>query len=351
MTQYNGDQVTGIMAIKLSIPGMSGTIRDKEAEGIIANQANSDPEEIRATKKLFGKEFWTEVSTLASQIRTLYYKATNPWDDKGWRVIGAENWTNFKGEFDMLSQKLELAVMKKLPEIAEHKLARQSVLGTLYKESDYPSEDAIQKKWTPTLDIEPIAKPKDLYKDLRFRIAHNEVATIKQECQKRFDGKINGAMDHAWKLAFNTVEHILQRTQAKHEDSSAMFHDSVIENAQQVAEFLPGLNIAGDVRMNDIAKAIKEKLNVPPEDIKKFPIIRQELINNAKSILSEIDSYMKGPDHASSTTNQPSAPNTINSVGRSNQDSGTQNSQSQANDHSKGSFLGYLHSHDAVEAA
>lgn len=286
---YQGQVIKGIMAVKLSLPTIGRSKRDKTAEDTIASAKGIQADCLRVSKQIFGKDFWVSAQALTSQIRALYYKHTSPWDDKGWRIIAAENWTDFRGQYDILVERLELAVFKQLPLLSEHKLFQATQLGDLYNEKDYPSEEEIKLKWTPKLDVQTVAKPQDIGKDLRFRLAAGEISEIKKAASARFDKKVNAAMEYAWKLAFDAVTRVIDRLEAKNATPSAMLHETVISDALYIAKVLPGLNITRDPRMNDVATSINTKLNYDIEDLRKQPLTRNIALKHAQEIQAQID--------------------------------------------------------------
>jgi hypothetical protein len=64
------------------------------------------------------------------------------------------------------------------------------------------------------------------------------------------------AMRNIWARVIETLDHVYERLA----DPERIFRDSLIDNALQLAELLPGFNITGDPRMDLVAQGISSDM-------------------------------------------------------------------------------------------
>jgi hypothetical protein len=292
--------VPGALLVKLTIRGWHSSVRDRDAEKIVVEKTGCDPKKIRCGKKLADREFIAPMASLISQCRAEHYRMTAPWDDRGYRILGAANYTGYRASMDGYKQRIQAALYEQLKHYHEQRIKEKVSLGTLFKEEDYPTREALEAQYSFDLDVTPLPDGKDI----RLNIRKDELDRVRKEYAARTREKLESAMNDTWNRVYTAVSHLVARLEAKDQDRSSPFYESVVENLAVLAGLLPGLNVTDDTDMTRLTREIQDKLvKYDAEALKGSPLLRREVKESAQRILSDLD-HRNGGSHGERAVDQ-----------------------------------------------
>lgn len=194
-------------------------------------------------------------------IRTNYYKRSLGWGQEGVRIIKSCGYLDFVKEFGQ--EKLEFQQLVSAF-VAEYPNARQmakQLLGPMYKDEDYPDELTIHHRFNIDIGFMPVP----IADDWRVELADDEISDLQQQIEARVIESQGTAMKEAWQRIVDVVNKAHERLA----DPDNIFRDSLVDNARELCDILPSLNIADDADMERIRSQLQGSLcNTTPEQLR-----------------------------------------------------------------------------------
>jgi hypothetical protein len=199
-----------------------------------------------------------------------------PWSDEGYRLLPAHFYFELSArmrEFEQSFSKQVDDFLDFYPSYIEH--VRPELNG-LFREEDYPSADALRKKFGLKLEVLPIPSGED------FRV------TMSAEEQTRVARKIDA--EELWSRLKSVVSHMADRLN----EPESRFHASLVTNVFDLVDLLPQLNVGQDQELNRFAAEIRNRLcSYPAQELKKNDILRVATASDATALLDEMDAVMR----------------------------------------------------------
>ena len=240
----------------LSISEWSAKAPDKN----IARKAETDNDAVAGTvtarKKLLPNcPEHDAVLKFNNALRMWHYEQTLPWDDAGGRVLPAGNVLHY---MDTLRERIiegEALVDAFVAVYPSYYEKARFDLGALFDEAVYPSPSFIRSKFSYRYSVEPIADLSQL-KAFGNVFSDEDIEAAKQAEQAR----VAQAMDDVWARIHKQVSNAVLRLSTPIGEKGSVFQESLVTNAQELADLLPRLNLMGDPKLNDIANELKVTL-------------------------------------------------------------------------------------------
>jgi hypothetical protein len=219
-------------------------------------------------------------------IRQEFYKNTLPWGLEGSRILPTENYLSFMQEFRNHKYKWQTLVDEFCDNYGSAKAQAQQVLGTLYDPNDYPDEHAIRNKFSLDMAVFPVPT-----NDFRVELSDGELASIQQDIEARVQSASQQAMRDVWERLYEKVTHISNKLS----DPSAIFRDSMVENARELCALLPKLNFADDPDLEAMRVDVERKLvSHHPDALRNDPILRADTAKEASAMARKMEIFMQG---------------------------------------------------------
>lgn len=145
--------------------------------------------------------------------------------------------------------------------------AAQTELGSMYDPQDYPPVGDIANRFQMQLTVMPV--PSD---DFRVELGDEELEKIKADVESRVKAAGDKAMEGLWKRLYDRVEKLAERLA----DPEARFQESLLENARELCEILPRLNVADDPNLEQMRCALQATLKNKSADVlRTSPSVRR----------------------------------------------------------------------------
>lgn len=234
----------------------------------------------RFNKLLIDKAALEPIDKVENSARTYHYSVTLPWGDQGQRILPAALFMDYTQSIDQFKREFDQRVRAFLVEYPRLVQEARQRLGTLYDPTDYPDPSEIKDRFEFGVAITPVPSAQD------FRVQLNEgyVEQIKSDILQRQQAAQKEAVKHVW----GRVREVVERIRETCGKDKPRIYDSMMDNARQLVEILPALNLSGDPELNRIADEMKQ-LVVPTDVLRANAHRRQDVAKAADALLAKMN--------------------------------------------------------------
>jgi hypothetical protein len=234
----------------------------------------------RYNKQLIDKAHLATIDTLGNQLRAFHYRLTLPWSDKGARLLPSKLFMQYQEGFASLRDQREKAVedfLRSYPTLVQ---AARTRLNSMFEPSDYPSAEELRRSFGVELEIMPVPSAADF----RLDVINDEMQTgIRNDIVR----KLHERQAQATKDCWARVKEVVGRISEQCSKPKGRIHDSLMENAADLATLLDGLNITNDPGITSIEDDLRA-LIVDPDQLRNSAVTRSGVGRLADSILQRI---------------------------------------------------------------
>ena len=276
------------LLVQLSISQWTARKYDKKVTMDVASAHGADMSVGRYNKSLLPmNDYLDHVHKKSTHIRTKFYNNTLPWGMDGMQILPSANYLTFMTDFRKEANDWKQLVDNFMQAYPQLKLDAQRLLPNgLYKDDDYPTENELRRKFNIDLAVFPVPDG-----DFRTTLAEDEIAGIRADIERRVTEASGAAMNEVWKRLFDKVQNIAEKLA----DPSAIFRDSMIENAREICALLPRLNFADDPNLEALRQEVEGKLaSHHPDALRCDPDLRRDTAAEAKAIMDKMATFMGG---------------------------------------------------------
>ena len=231
----------------------------------------------------------TELQTLqqvTSMVRKDFDKHTLPWSVDGMRILKSDAYMDFSQEVRIWQDVWENARDAFLWAYPGLKRDAAAALGSMYDESDYPTENELRHKFKFAIRFMPIADDRDW----RIDVGDDVKAKLRADIRAQLQEVEQTAMASAWAR----VQDVLEKTVERLANPTAIFRDSLVDNAIDLCALMPSLNISNDPEMEAVRWSIERTLakfagNV--DALRHDPLVRSDTANTMAEVLRKMAGY------------------------------------------------------------
>jgi hypothetical protein len=276
------------LLVNLSIKQWTAKKLDKRASVEIAKIHGADSRAGRYNKSLLPTcTSLAAVHQETTVIRTEFYHNTLPWGIEGTFILPSANYLPFMTEYRGKKGTWEHLTMTFFGEYEQGVLDAERLLGSLFKASDYPSQDEMELKFSMDLSILPVPSAGDF----RVELADDEVEHITAEIEQSVADSSAAAVKDIWQRLFDKVSWLHGRLA----DPKTTFHDETYQDAKDLVGMLARLNFTDDPELETLRSEAEQKLfNVHPQSLRNDPILRTDTAAEAKAIADKMAVFMGG---------------------------------------------------------
>ena len=275
------------MLVHLNVSQWSARKIDKKAAQQIATVNNSASTSGAYYKSLVEGDTLNDIKTLVTQARAAHYRRTLPWSDSGPRVLSNLGYMDYIQEMAEFGNKFDVLVDAFLREYPLLRQEARRLLGSLFNEDDYPDLQAVAAKF----DFRTNVMPLPIGDDFRCDLGSEEVERIRAE----ITASTNDAMGHAVAEAYDRVTKVVEAFMDRLANPDTIFRDSLVDNARDLAEVLPALNITGDPQLAELCETLRAKLCAhDAETLRHNKTTRRETYEAAMDIHKDLLNFFGG---------------------------------------------------------
>jgi hypothetical protein len=264
------------MLASLNISQWSARKHDKSVT-MEVDKAHNAKDGGRYNKLLIDKTALDPADKVASAARQHHYKVTLPWGDNGDRLLPASLFMDYTQTMRQFKTEFESRVSDLVRQYPTLVQAARNRLGTMYDPNDYPSNIRDRFEFATSFSPVPTAD------DFRVNLSAEHVEHIKADITARLQARQIDAVKDVWGRVRKVVSKIHEQTS----DEDRKIYDSAIENARELVDMLPALNLTGDQELNQIESDVR-KLLVPPDRLRADKRLRADTAKAADAILAKL---------------------------------------------------------------
>lgn len=275
------------MLVDLRVSQWTARKTDKRAAAEVAASHNAAVKAATVYKSLIDSAALDKVKEVVTAARTYHYKMTLPWSDAGPRVLSSKAYFDYMEGMQKYAVEFQTAVDVLLKDYPLHRQEAKRMLGTLFDDNEYPNLAALQAKFAFNLSVLPLPTGGDF----RVELDSDEVELIRQEIEASTGMALRQAVVDAYQRVAKVVNAYIDRL-AK---PDTIFRDSLVDNACELADILPGLNFADDPHLEAIATKLREKLCAyEPSELRENPVARRETYQAAIDVNKDLMNFFGG---------------------------------------------------------
>ena len=283
-----GDLLTKAMLVKFSSSCWGAKKNDREVAQEVADKHKSDANMGKFTKVLLASEHREAYKKVAREAYTYHRTNTLPWDE-GTGLLPAAKFWKYNEEMERLKREAEThaeAFAAEYQKQWSNGLSDyQKALGDLFDENDYPEPKHIRAKFGIKIRVSAITNPDDF----RVQLGTGGTEKIRKQMLEDMKTDLQEAMKEPYRRLFKAISKIHDRIS----DADAKFRDSLIDNAKELVEILPDLNVTNDPELTKLIAAVRKELCVDDVDaLRKDKKYRSEVAKSAAEILKGMQGYV-----------------------------------------------------------
>ena len=282
-----GDLLTKAMLVKFSSSCWGAKKNDREVAQEVAEKHKSDANMGKFTKVLLASEHREAYKKVAREAYSYHRANTLPWDE-GTGLLPASKFWKYNEEMERLKREAETHAEAFATEyrkqwdngLSEYRKA----LGDLFDKEDYPEPSHVRAKFGIKIRVSAITNPND------FRVQLGSGGEkVRQQMLEDMKVDLQEAMKEPYRRLFKAISKIHDRIS----EADAKFRDSLIDNAKELVEILPELNVTNDPELTKLIDAVKKELCVHDVDaLRKDKKYRSEVAKSAAEILKGMQGYV-----------------------------------------------------------
>jgi hypothetical protein len=273
------------MLVSLSVSYWTAKANDDRVIDEISTKHRSERSQSEYRKILVHPDAINAVKAVRSRARAYYFDKTGPWLNDGSRILPSAFYFDFAKKMHEFRGEYEEAVGAFVRKYAALKGEARKRLGTLFKEEDYPSTDALRSKFSWDMGVFPLPSSGDWRVDLG-----DETDDIK----KQVDAKVEAAMEGYTRDLFKRLHKVVtDLAEAMRKSADPTFRDSIIGNIKELCALLADMNVAGDQALDKMIKAVQGDLaKLNPAELREDKKARKKAADTADEILRKMSAYI-----------------------------------------------------------
>lgn len=273
--------------VDVNISVWTGKKMDKKVSQEIDAAKNTKTKAGNYSKHLLaGTDKLDVVSKMVANIRNWHYAQTLPWSDSGSRLLPMKNFFEYKQTLAYHEQEFNDAVDDFLKEYPNLVSAAAFQLGDLFDRDEYPTADELRSKFKFKYVFLPVANTDDF----RIQVGDESAQELKEQYEKFYQDKLNGAMGEAWERLHETLSKMSERLADAEEGEKKIFRDSMFTNAMELCSMLTRLNVTEDPKLEEARKKLEKAIaGVDAKDVRDDEGLRKDIKAKVDDILSSFD--------------------------------------------------------------
>lgn len=267
-------------------------VKDRQAGRDAAGVSEADERAFEVRKNLLvgADTKLRAIHKAIDEARAAHYDLTLPWTTTsmtdvgrrtGGRLLPNTLFVEYTTVMADKKQQMVAALDSFLPDYPALIEAAKKKLGKRFDAREYPNPSSIRQHFDLSFDFQPIPKGDD-FKGL----PQAQLDALARKVNANTRQMAENAMADVWVRLRDVVEKMAERLS----DPNKLFHDTLVGNVRDAARLVAHLNITNDAKVESIrAKVEKHLCQHDAKDLRKNPVLRQQVGAQAVSILQEMD--------------------------------------------------------------
>jgi hypothetical protein len=278
---------TSAMLVELNVSCWTARKLDRRvSEEVDANKATKARAGNYNKNLMAGTEILDSIVKYAAQVRAWHGNQTLPWSDKGTRLLPVTNFIAYKQQLNTLEENFNRLVDTFIASYPNLVSAAAFNLGDLFNREDYPEAEAVRGKFGFSYFFTPVPTAGDF----RIDVGNLVVQDLQSQFNSQFEKRVEGAMRDVWDRLHKVLLHMQDRLTDDADGERKNFHKTMLENANELIDMLPSLNITNDPKLEDARVSLINAIrDIETDDLKDNPTTRLDVRTQVDEILSKFE--------------------------------------------------------------
>jgi len=279
------------MLVNLSVSVWTARKHDAKVSAAVAAQHGATAKVGRYNKMLVARERLSDLTKLASRVRTVHYELTLPWADEGARILPSALYLQYTSAIGQLRDQFDATADQFALDYPEYQAEQIRFSGTLCEAGEYPSADEIRRKFAVSVKVLPVPTAADF----RVQLGDIDRSVIKAQITAQMEETMSIALRDCFRRAYKSVEHMATRLDLFGQDDKSPFRDSLVVNVREMCDLLGSLNVMQDRHLSRMVDEIRDRLTVHTAgDLRIDQTAREKTAAAARDIMSRMSDYIGG---------------------------------------------------------
>lgn len=234
----------------------------------------------RFTKALLSKQLFESINQLISQARKYHYSVTLPWTDGGDRLLPTSLFAEHTKTIRAFRSEFQAAVKTAFAAYPAEVNAARARLGSMYDPADYPAVHELHEKFDMAVTYIQVPEAKDF----RVDVAQDVAEDIRTEITANIGLRQNAALQECYRRVQDIASKLYERLSSP----DAIFKDSLLTNAADLAVLLPSFNLTNDAVLTELHNDVQTLLQFSPNELRHNLATRTQAAALAKIILNKL---------------------------------------------------------------
>ncbi|MDR1282408.1 MAG: hypothetical protein LBK99_16540 [Opitutaceae bacterium] len=271
------DLTKKILVVDLSIGCLGTSTTDTEATNEVIKKNAASHDAGRFSKNLL-KEPLAPIKRIMGKARRLHREYTLPGLSRGLNVLPVSLHAKYTELMTAKQTEYFEAVAVFRSGYETHKADDQNKLGTLFRPSDYPPAETLDRYFK--FDFTVLDMPQGDFQRL------DGIYSVRaQELKANYEKRMQEIGETAANTVRKTLAELIGKVAERLSDPEAKVYDSLLQNLRDYLAMVPALNVTNDPEVELVRAEALQKLDVSTEMLRKSQFAREQTALSAQSIV------------------------------------------------------------------
>lgn len=265
------------LLVRASFTKFNPVRRNANMKREYANNHNTDADMHSATTRMVHKRFVDPIQKVETEIRQLVEKHTLPWEDRGNRLLPAEQVPVVQEALVPLRKKWDIAVEEFIVEWDKIVDDARVRLNGDFRPDLYPSAESVRDKFNMNLVFMPMPDNSRL------------VDSIRGEMEEVFEQRLDEASADLRMRLIEKLTHLSEKCKAMAKDDKTRFFKSSLTHVVELCEMIPDMLVREDEELREAAAEASKLLDgVDPDLLRSSETTASDISKRAKELANSL---------------------------------------------------------------
>ena len=259
---------------ELNISNWIGRKKDKRASQDVIDQNHAATGVANVNKKLLAdSDKLRAIQQLVTATRAMHANMTMPWSNSGLRLLPTAQYFKYNQAMTEMQNEFYRLVEDFLDSYNDEVIDVQVKLGDLFSRDDYPTVEALRRKFAFSINYMPLPDAGDF----RVDIGNEALTEVQQKYQDFYTKQYNTAMNDVWTRLHKALTSMSERLDYTDTENKKIFRDTLVSNVTDMIELLRVCNVTNSTQMAAMADSLEEAMSgVTPDALRDDDTFRAE---------------------------------------------------------------------------
>lgn len=274
----------GVLA-SLSISTWAGNRLDKKLSAAQQQASHAQAKgALRVHKTLISDKRVKEPTRIAGEARRLHAELTLPWHYDGVGLLPGDMVMDYDRQMGKLKHQFWEAVAAVQENYPLMVMAAAAELGSAFDADDYPSMAELSNRYKWAIRFERL--PTTGVEDLRLSVPEEAIDVIRDQISHEHEHLVEAVVDRM----SDTVSQVLERLEARQENSKAKIYASTIEKLGELPDMMRKLNVTGDERIENLIQDL-QGVSISTKEAKEDADAREATIDQLSEVRKKLGGF------------------------------------------------------------